>query len=114
MDRSILIIEPDLERGKQITRLLMQAGYDAVVAADADKALRQLYQTQPDGVILSDHLPADELDRLSDAVTTMSGLPVIELIEGVPLVTVAQRFVRSARFQELLGTLDELLKPDNG
>ena len=111
MNRSILIVEPDLEREKQIIRLLIQAGYDAVVTSDADETLRQLYQAQPDAVILSDRLPAGELDRLSDAVTTMSGPPMIELIEDVPLATAAQRPARSTRFRDLLRTLNELLEP---
>jgi len=114
MERSILIIEPDLQRAKQVARLLMQAGYDALVVSCAGEALRQLYQTHPDAVLLSDRLPADELDRLSDAITTMSDLPVIELVDNgdAPLTTVAHRFARSARLQELLETLDELLRPD--
>lgn len=111
MERSVLIVEPDLQRGKQVARLLMQAGYDALITSGAGDALRQLYQAHPDAVLLSDRLPADELDRLSDAVTTMSRLPVIELIEDAPLATVARRFARSARLQELLVTLDELLEP---
>ena len=110
MERSILIVEPDAQRGKQIARLLMQAGYDALITSCADEALRRLYQAHPDAVILSNRLPADELDRLSDAITTMSDLPVIELGDGAPLVTVARRFARSARVQELLETLDELLE----
>ena len=115
MERSILIVEPHVQRGKQLARLLMQASYDAIIVSNADEALRRLYQAHPDAVILSDRLPADELDRLSDAITTMSDLPLVELIDidNVPLATVAQRFARSARLQELLATLGELLKPDN-
>jgi DNA-binding response OmpR family regulator len=115
MERSILIIEPDLLRSKQVAHLLMQASYDALVVSNAGEALRQLYQAHPDAVILSNRLPADELDRLSDAITTMSDLPVIELIDDddAPLVTIAQRFARSARLPELPAAMDELLKPDN-
>jgi DNA-binding NtrC family response regulator len=114
MERSILIVEPDLQRGKQVAHLLMQAGYDAVIVSNADEALRRLYQAHPDAVILSNRLPADDLDRLSDSVTMMSDLPLVELvdIDNVPLVTIAQRFARSARPQELLAALDELLEPD--
>lgn len=114
MERSILIVELDVQRGKQVARLLMQAGYDALVVSNADEALRQLYQAQPDAVLLSDRLPANELDRLSDAITTMSDLPVIELVDNgdAPLTTIAQRFARSARLQELPAALDELLRPD--
>ena len=108
MERSILIVEPDVERGKKVARLLMQAGYDALVASCADKALRRLYQTRPDAVVLSDRLPADELDRLSDAVATMSDLPLVELTDGLSLVLVAQRLARSAGVIEMVGTLNEL------
>ena len=116
MERSILIVEPDAQRGKQVARLLMQAGYDALITSCADEALRRLYQAHPDAVILSNQLPAAELDRLSDSIAAMSDLPLVELIgiddDSVPLVTIAQRFARSARSQELLATLDELLEPD--
>jgi DNA-binding response OmpR family regulator len=111
MIRSILIIEPDLQQGKQVARLLMQAGYDAVVVPDANEGLPRFYQTQPNAVILSNRLSADEMDRLSDSITTMSDLPVIELIGDAPLATIARRFARSVRLQELLRTLDELLEP---
>jgi len=113
MERSVLIVEPDLQRAKQVARLLMQAGYDALVVSCAGEALRQLYQAHSDAVLLSNRLPADELVRLSDAITTMSDLPVIELVDNgdAPLVTIARRFARSARLQELPGTLDELFEP---
>ncbi len=60
MDHSILIVEPDVERGKEIGRLLMQSGYDALITVHADDALRRLYQAQPDAVVLSNRLTASE------------------------------------------------------
>ena len=108
MERSILIVEPDAQRGKQVARLLMQAGYDALITSCADEALRRLYQAHPDAVILSNQLPAAELDRLSDATATMSDLPLIELTDGFSLILVAQRLTRSAGVTELVGTLDAL------
>ena len=109
MERSILIVEPNPARGKQVARILMQAGYDILVASQADKALRLLYEAHPDAVILSNRLPVAELDRLSDSITTMSDLPLIELADGVPLAAVARRLTRSTKTPELVRTLNELL-----
>jgi len=112
MERSILVVEPDIQRGKRVARLLIRSGYDALMISCADKALRQLYQAQPDAVILSNRLPADDLERLSKSITMMSDLPVIELISDVSPATTRQRCTRSVRVQELLETLDELLESD--
>jgi DNA-binding response OmpR family regulator len=43
VDYTILIVEPDLERGKEISHLLMRSGYDALLALSGDRALSQLY-----------------------------------------------------------------------
>ncbi len=110
-ERSILIVEPDTSRGKQVVRILMQAGYDILVTSQAGEALRLLYEAHPDAVILSNHLPAAELSRLSDSITTMIDLPLIELADGVPLASVAGRLTCSTGLPELLETLNELLKP---
>lgn len=109
MERSILIVEPDSSRGKQIIHMLTQAGYDVLVTPCADKALRQLYQTHPDAVLFSNRLPVAEIDRLSDSIATMTDLPLIELGDGVPLASVAQRLTCSTELEQLIETLDELL-----
>jgi CheY-like chemotaxis protein len=111
IERSILIVEPDAARGKQVVRVLMQAGYDILVASQANEALRLLYEAHPDAVILSNRLPVAELDRLSDSIATMCDLPLIELADGVSLASVAGRLTRSTGIPELLETLHELLKP---
>ena len=108
MEHSVLIVEPDLQRRREVGRLLIQSGYDALVASCTDEALRQLYQMQPDAVVLSDRLPAADLDMLSDAVATMSDLPLVELTDGLPLALVAQRLTRSVGVEELVETLNEL------
>ncbi|MEE8392693.1 MAG: hypothetical protein V3S14_18095 [Anaerolineae bacterium] len=110
MDYSILIVEPDVERGKDTGRLLIQSGYDALITAHADDALRRLYQAQPDAVVLSNRLTASDMDRLSHAITTMTDLPLIELNDGHSLVLVAQRLTRSTEMAELVETLNELLR----
>ena len=110
MDYSILIVEPDVERGKEIGRLLIRSGYDALIINCADDALHRLYQAQPDAVILSHQLTAAEIDRLSEAVTAMSDLPIIELTDGFSLIMVAQRLTHSTEVSELVETLDELFK----
>lgn len=108
MELSILLVEPDVSRGKQVTHLLIQAGYDVLVASYVDQALPLLYESQPNAVILSSQLPAADMDRLSDAITTMSDLPIIELTDGFSLVLVAQRLTRSTGTTELVETLAEL------
>ena len=85
-------------------------GYDVLVATYADQALPLLYESQPNAVILSNQLPAADIDHLSDAITTMTDLPIIELTGGCALTLVAQRLTRSARVLEMIETLDELLK----
>ena len=110
MEHSILTVEPDPSRGKQVTRILMQAGYDILVTSRADKALRLLYEAHPNAVILSNRLPVAELDRLSDSITTMSDLPLIELADDASLVSVARRLNCSTGVPELVETLNELLE----
>ena len=110
MDYSILIVEPDVERGKEIGRLLIRSGYDALIINCADDALRRLYQAQPDAVILSNRLTTVELDHLSEAIAAMSDLPIIELTDGFSLIMIAQRLTHSAEVPELVETLDELFK----
>lgn len=109
MERSILIIEPDPSQGKRVIRILMQAGYDVMTSRPED-ALHLLYETRPDAVILSNRLSVAELDRLSERISTMTDLPLIELAEDGSLVAAARRLARSAGISELLETLDELLK----
>ncbi len=111
MELAILLVEPDVSRGKQIAHLLMQAGYDVLIAPYADQALPLLYESQPNAVILSNHLPAADMDRLSDAITTMSDLPVIELTDGCALALVAQRLACSVGTPELIEILDKLFQP---
>ncbi len=111
MDHSILIVEPDSSRGKQVVRILLQAGYDAFITSCAEKTLRQLFQIQPDAVILSDRLPSAELDRLSDSITMMSDLPLIELGDAPSFAASAQRPTHLTELPELVKTLDELLEP---
>lgn len=108
MDYAILIVEPDVERGKEIGRLLIQSGYDALIATRADNALRQLYQAHPDAVILSHRLTVTEMDHLSQAITDMSDLPLVELTDGCALIVVAQRLAHSAETANLVETLGEL------
>jgi DNA-binding response OmpR family regulator len=110
VDYTILIVEPDLERGKEIGHLLMRSGYDALVVAGADNALHQLYETHPDAVILSNQLPAVEIGQLSDAVSTMSDLPIIELADRFSLFGIAQCLTCSTEVSELVETLDKLLR----
>lgn len=108
MDYAILIVEPDMERGKEIGRLLMQSGYDALIVTRAGDALRRLYHAQPDAVILSHRLTVTEMDHLSAAITAMSDLPLLELTDGNTLVMIAQRLTHSTEAPELVETLDEL------
>jgi DNA-binding response OmpR family regulator len=110
VDYTILIVEPDLERGKEIVYLLMCSGYDALVAASADTALHQLYELHPDAVILSNQLPVVEIARLSEAISLMSDLPIVELADSLSLCRIAQRLTCSTEMSELVGTLDQLFR----
>ena len=112
MEHTILIVEPDLLQGKRIAGMLIQAGYDAIIISSADEALRQLYEVHPDVVILSDHLPVDELNRLSNLMTMICDLPLIALSSDIPLASVTQQLARSTVWWELPRTLNDLLKPN--
>jgi DNA-binding response OmpR family regulator len=108
VEYTILIVEPDVKRGKEIAHLLMQSGYDALVAPGVDSALHQLYEVHPDAVILSNQLPAVEIGQLSDAISMMSDLPIIELADRFSLLWIAQCLTCSTEMSELVGTLDEI------
>jgi DNA-binding response OmpR family regulator len=110
VEYTILIVEPDLERGKRIGHLLMRSGYDALIVASADSALRKLYEAHPDAVILSTQLPVVEIGRLTDAVSMMSDLPIIELADRFSLLWITQCLTCSTEVSELVGTLDEIFE----
>lgn len=105
-----MIVEPDLSQAKRAIRLLMEAGYDVSITSQTKDALHLLYETRPNAVILSNRLSVAELDRLSERISTMTDLPLIELAEGCSLVATARRLTCSAGILELIETLDELLK----
>lgn len=61
-------------------------------------------------MILSNPLPAVEIGRLSDAVSVISDLPIIELADSFSLLWIAQCLTCSTEVSELVGMLDGLLK----
>lgn len=61
-------------------------------------------------MILSNRLPAVEIGRLSDAIATMSDLPIIELADRFSLDWTVQRLTHSTGMSGLIETLDELLR----
>jgi DNA-binding NtrC family response regulator len=114
MEYTILIVEPDLLQGKEIVRTLVRAGYDAVVAPDADEALRQLYQVHPDAVIFSERLPLDEQSQLCDRIIMMCDLTCIRLGDDGSPGLVIQQLDHSMTLQELPDVLNRLLKRQEG
>jgi DNA-binding response OmpR family regulator len=108
VEYTILIVEPDLERGKEIAHLLIRSGYDALVARGIDSALHQLYEAHPDAVILSNQLPVVGIGRLSEAISMMSDMPIIELADRFSLYGITQYLTCSTEVSELVGTLDEI------
>jgi DNA-binding response OmpR family regulator len=111
MEYAVLIVEPDLLRGKEIVRTLVQAGYDAIIASGSHEALRRLYQARPNAVIFSDRLPDDERIQLCERITTMCDLPFICLGSNGSPTLVTQQLDRSMTLQELPGVLNKLLEP---
>ena len=109
MEYTVLVIEPDSSRSKQIVAELITAGYDALVVSHVDEAMRQLYRAAPDAVILSDRLSVADFDRLSDAISTVTNLPLIELSEGASLDSVSRRLTSSTGVSSLLNVLAEAL-----
>jgi DNA-binding NtrC family response regulator len=114
MDYTVLLVEPDLSQGKEIVRTLVRAGYDAIVASDADGALRRLYHIQPSVVIFSGSLSVDEQIQLCDRIITVCDLPFIRLEDDGSPRLVIQQLDRSMTLQELPDVLNGLLKGQEG
>ena len=110
VEDTVLVIEPDSSRSKQVVAELIAAGYDALVVSHVDEAIRQLYQAAPDAVILSDRLSVADFDRLSDAISTVTNLPLIELSEGASLDSVSRRLTSSTGLEDLTESLQQALQ----
>ena len=75
----VLVIDDDPQLRTLVARLLVQEGYEAHVAADADEAIVSLESLSPDLVLLDVMLPrTDGIDLLAD-IRTRSSVPVIML-----------------------------------
>ena len=109
MKTLILIVEPDPVRGKQLSDILYRAGYVALVAPDAARALRRLFQTRPAVVLLSDRLSVAEVLHLCDRIAVMADLPVIALTETGSLAEAVQQLTCSIKLSALIETLNGLL-----
>ena len=112
MEYTVLVIEPDSSRSKVIVGELIAAGYDALLVSHVDEAMHQLYQASPDAVILSDRLPVVDFDRLSDAISTVSNLPLIGLSDGASFESVSRRLASSTGLSGLLVALEDMLEHD--
>lgn len=83
MHRVILLVEPDVKQAKRTARLLTGAGYDAIIVPGVDRALGTLCHTPPDALLLSNHLPIAQRERLRASLAAVPDMLVVELGAGL-------------------------------
>ena len=114
MEHTVLVIEPDSSRGKQVAGKLIAAGYDALLASNADEAMRKFYQVSPDAVIVSQRLSASAFEHVCDSISAMSDLPLIELTDQAPLAPATEWLTASTQLPDMIKTLERVLETDGG
>ena len=83
--RRVLVVSPQDAAGDKLKQILEEAGFQVIIAKDAEAALRTLYQAHPDMVIMSnDSLEGQEIcSRITDSVR----IPIIVVGKGDELST---------------------------
>ena len=82
MGKLLLIVDDELEAQTLLRLMLVRAGFDVVVAASGQDALKQLEMTQPDVVILDVMMPGMDGFTVCERIrsnTITHDLPVIIL-----------------------------------
>ena len=104
MNRTILVVDDEVRYRELYARVLRDAGFAVLEAADAQAALKLLASDAPDMVVSDVRMPgASGLDLLRRARADQPGLPFL-------LVT-AYADVREAVDALKLGAVDYLAKP---
>src|ERR1700704_1355475 len=91
MKGRVLVVDDEQDIRELLRTLLERAGYEVAEAADGGEALRQLYSTPPDAVILDVSMPK------------MDGWQTLERIREVSTVPVLMLTAASAELQRVRG-----------
>jgi DNA-binding response OmpR family regulator len=75
----VLVVDDEVDILDLLTELLGGAGYDVVCAPDGRAALRALYQSQPDLVVLDVAMPDLDGWQALERIREMSDVPVLML-----------------------------------
>lgn len=75
--QTILVVEDEPDLNQMITDFLAHKGYAAVQAYDGSTAMRLLFQSPPDLVILDLNLPQVDGIDVARTITTQTNVPVI-------------------------------------
>jgi DNA-binding response OmpR family regulator len=75
----ILVVDDEVDILDLLTELLVQAGYEVVRAADGRAGLRELYEAQPDLVLLDVAMPGLDGWQTLERIRDMSDVPVLML-----------------------------------
>jgi len=113
VEHTVLVIELDSSRSKQIISLLTAAGYDALVVSRVDEVMRKFYQVSPDAVIVSQRLSASAFEHVCDSISAMSDLPLIELTDQAPLAPAPEWLTASTQLPDIVKTLERVLGTTN-
>src|SRR5579884_3823083 len=102
--KTILIVDDDLELSDGLRAVLERQGYRVIQARDGQQGKQQIYNQQPDLVILDMMMPR------------MGGYPVLEHFKGKPdappiIMITANEGSRHKAYAEYLGVIDYIRKP---
>src|SRR5438132_12082427 len=102
--KTILIVDDDIELVDGLRMLLERQGYRVIRASDGHQGKQAIYQQRPDLVILDMMMPR------------MGGYPVLEHFKGKPdappiIMITANEGSRHKAYAEYLGVIDYIRKP---
>ena len=75
----IMVVDDDQEMLRLLNRILELEGFDAIVVADGDSALKLLDKIEPDLVILDSMMPGLDGIQTLDLMRERSNVPIIML-----------------------------------
>jgi DNA-binding response OmpR family regulator len=102
--KTILVVDDDLELSDGLRAVLERQGYRVIQARDGNQGKRQVYEQHPDLVILDMMMPR------------MGGYPVLEHFKNKPdappiIMITANEGSRHKAYAEYLGVVDYIRKP---
>ena len=103
-NKTILVVNDDLELSDGLRAVLEKKGYRVIQARDGQQGKQLIYQHRPDLVILDMMMPR------------MGGYPVLEHFKGKPdappiIMITANEGSRHKAYAEYLGVIDYIRKP---